>query len=125
MPQLRTARLTDSDIANTIDNALGAAETDLATILGAVTNTEIAAPAFSIDAVGLKKVILQDAAADPVAVGEIQRNATLVKFHDGTAVQTVAVLANIGSTTNAFGTRTVQAGGAPSGGINGDIFYIY
>jgi hypothetical protein len=29
------------------------------------------------------------------------------------------------STSNAYGIRTVQSGGTPSGGNNGDIYYIY
>lgn len=33
---------------------------------------------------------------------------------------------NFGTVTNnAFGTRTVQSGGSPSGGVDGDIYYIY
>ena len=30
-----------------------------------------------------------------------------------------------GSTSNGYGTRTVQSGGSPSGGSDGDIYYIY
>lgn len=29
------------------------------------------------------------------------------------------------STSNGFGTRTIQSGGTASGGSNGDIYYIY
>jgi hypothetical protein len=29
------------------------------------------------------------------------------------------------STSNGFGSRTVQSGGSPTGGSDGDIYYIY
>ena len=125
MAQFKTARLSDSDLGNTIDNGLGGAETDAATILGIPTNTDITNPMFEAVAGGLNKVILQDAAADPAAAGVLLRNATLLKYHDGAAVQTLARSADIGPTTNAYGLRTVQAGGSPSGGNDGDTFWIY
>ena len=89
--QIKTARLTDASIANTIDDAgLGAAEQAIADILGIPVNTNITAKLMTVLAAGLQTLHLKDTAADPSAAGEFQRNAGNLKFHDGSVVKQVA-----------------------------------
>lgn len=123
--QLKSARLSDSSPGITIDNELGNAEKALADILGIPINTDIAAALFEVVAGGLNKIILQNAAANPAATGVLLRNATLLKYHDGSAVQTLARLTDIAAPSNAQGIRTVSTS-APSGTPNdGDIWIRY
>ncbi len=125
---LKAARMTDATIGNQIDNQVGALEVAICDILGIPIDTNITAALFEVVAAGLKKIILQNGAADPAAVGELMRNAGLLKFHDGSVVQRLAFYADfsalLASTSNAFGTRTVSTS-APSGGADGDIWYQY
>jgi hypothetical protein len=46
---------------------------------------------------------------------------------DGNGIAVSGILTSNGVTVgqNAIGARTVQSGGSPSGGSNGDIYYIY
>lgn len=126
--QFKAARMTDATFGNTIDDQMGNLEKAACDIFGMPIDTNIAAALFEVVAAGLKKVILQNAAADPAAVGELLRNAGLLKFHDGSAVQRLAFYADfsalLASTSNAFGTRTVSTS-APSGGADGDIWLQY
>jgi hypothetical protein len=57
--------------------------------------TTVAAALFGVVAAGLKSVNFQDAAANPAVEGLLQRNATLLKYHDGATVQTIARIVDI------------------------------
>lgn len=79
----------------------------------------IAAAGFLFVAAGLKSIILQDAAANPPATGVLQRNGLLLKYHDGSAVQTLARLIDLPS---AFGGNfTDLAGTIAIGQIANDL----
>jgi hypothetical protein len=85
--QYESARMTDSTLATSIDNEVGNAEKAHALILGIPLDTNISNAMFLATATGLTKVIFQDLAGDPAAAGEMARNATLMKFHDGSSVR--------------------------------------
>ena len=87
--QLKGARLTDASLASTIDNEVGNLETAISDILGIPIDSNISNKLFTVTATGLTKVHFQDLAGDPAANGEFARNATLLKYHDGTAVRTL------------------------------------
>ena len=88
--QLKTARLTDASLANTIDDAgLGAMEQAIADILGIPVNTNITKALFLVAAGGLKIVKLIDNAADPTVDGEIVMNANDLKVRLGGVVKTL------------------------------------
>lgn len=123
--QLKTARTNDSEFGNTLDDTIGAAEQAVADILGVPVNTNITAALFEVVAGGLNKIILQNAGANPAATGVLLRNATLLKYHDGSAVQTLARLADIAAPSNAAGVRTISTS-APSGTpADGDTWERY
>jgi hypothetical protein len=55
--------------------------------------TAVANAILNVTATGLKNVVFQDAATDPVAAGQLQRNGTLMKWHNGSGVVTFATVA--------------------------------
>lgn len=79
--------MTDDTPAVNVDDGLGGLEQAICDILGIPINTDISAAFFASAAGGLTKVILADALANPSAIGQIQRNGGLLKFHDGIAVR--------------------------------------
>lgn len=81
--RLRTARMTDATPAVDIDNQVGALEQAICDILGIPIDTDISVALFSVAAGGLTGMVFRNAAADPATVGLLQRNGTLLKFHDG------------------------------------------
>jgi hypothetical protein len=94
--QLKAARMSDSTLGNTIDDNVGDLEKALCDLLGIPIDTAIAAALFEVVAGGLKKVILQDAAGDPAAVGQLLRNAKRLKYHDGSIVRTLVTALDVG-----------------------------
>ena len=93
--QIKTARITDATLANTIDDAgLGAMEQAIADILGIPVNTNITKALFLVAAGGLKIVKLIDNAADPTVDGEIVMNANDLKVRLGGVVKTLESLAS-------------------------------
>jgi len=85
--QLKTARMTNATLGSQIDDNVGALEQALADILGAPVNTDITNAIAEIVAAGLKSLYYQDAAADPTVNGQVRRNGTALKYHDGTRVR--------------------------------------
>src|SRR5262245_1757809 len=84
--QLKTARMTNATLGSQIDDNVGALEQAVADILGAPVNTDITNAIAEIVAAGLKSLYFQDAAADPTVVGQVRRNGTALRYHDGTRV---------------------------------------
>ena len=128
LPQsLKSARMSNSTVGDQIDNEVGNLEKALCDILGITIDVNVTAALFLVktDGSGLLKIFLKDNAADPGAAGEFCRNAGLLKFHDGSAVQTIATLANFAAPSNAQGTRRIQST-APADGdyANGDITFV-
>lgn len=80
---LQTLRMTDATTGDQIDNKISELETAIGDILGIPRDILINNSGFLFDATGLKKVVVQDNAADPAAVGELARNGKVLKFHDG------------------------------------------
>ena len=100
--QLKTARLSDASLANTIDDAgIGAAEQAIADILGIPVNTNITKALFTVAAGGLKIIKLIDNAGDPTVDGEIVMNGNDLK------VRLNGVVITLNVTVFAAGTRMV------------------
>ena len=78
-----------SSLPSLIDNDINAFKLGVQDIFGIPDNTNISAAVMTVNASGLDNVIFRNTAADPDAAGELQRNAALLKFHDGTAARTV------------------------------------
>jgi hypothetical protein len=87
--------------------ALSLAITD---IFGIPVATNIASALGSVTAAGLKNWLFQNAAANPTSAGQVQRNATNLLFHDGTAARKIL--------TDATG--AVNLAGVLSGNLAGD-----
>lgn len=87
--QLKSARLTNAVLGSLIDDEVGNAEKAIAEILGIPIDTNIQNKLFEVVAVGLRGIILQDAALDPTIVGELLRNADRLRYHNGAVVKTV------------------------------------
>ena len=92
--QLKSARMTNATTCDTVPSNMSALEQAISDILGVPIDTNILNKLFQVDAAGLKKLLLQDLAGDPAAAGELARNGSQLKFHDGTAVRTVFTSAN-------------------------------
>lgn len=84
--------ITGSSLPSTIDNDINAFKLGVQDIFGIPDNTNITTAVMTVNAGGLDNVIFRNTAANPDVAGELQRNATALKFHDGTAVRTLAVL---------------------------------
>ncbi len=80
---LKSIRMTNATTGDQVDDKVAELETALCDIHGIPIDTPVAAPGFLWDATGLKKVIFKDNAADPGSVGEIARNGTAWKMHNG------------------------------------------
>src|SRR5689334_9185075 len=80
---LQALRMTDATTGDQVDNKVGDLEKAICDLHGIPIDTPINNPGFLWDATGLKKVILQDNAADPAAVGEFNRNGTAWAMHNG------------------------------------------
>lgn len=123
--QLKTARMTDSTAAATIDNEVGNLEQAIADILGAPVNTNITAALLEVVAAGLKSLSLQDAAADPTSTFNLRRNATRLKFHDGTNVKTLAFTDDNGFLLVERKLVTVSSTTVTFSGLDGNTDEIY
>jgi len=88
--QVKTARLSDSTTASTIDNEIGNLEQAIADIFGIPVNTNITAAIMVVVAGGLTKLVFSDLAGDPDTVGHLVRNARELLFWDGAKVITVS-----------------------------------
>jgi len=75
---------TDSDAA-IVDNDIRSFKNAVNGIFGISNNTTIASAVASIDAVGLKKVILVDNTTSPTNIGEISRNSGVLEFYNTAA----------------------------------------
>lgn len=100
---IKSNRLPGSSKGNQIDNKFAELEADLAELFGVPIDTAIAAALFEVVAGGLKKVIFQDAAGDPTAIGQLLRDGIVYKYHDGEDVQTLARLVDIPSVAGTLG----------------------
>jgi len=87
---LQMLRMTDATVGDQIDNKVSDLERAICDIFGIPIDTQISAAALEIVAAGLNSMIMQDAAADPALAGYLRRNATRLKFHDGTAARNLA-----------------------------------
>lgn len=81
-----------SSLPSLIDNDINAFKLGIQDIFGIPDNVNISTAVMAVAASGLSSVIFRDTAANPVTTGYLQRNAATLKFHDGTAVRTVAFL---------------------------------
>src|SRR5262245_6184089 len=91
--QLKTARMTQATLGSQIDDNVGALEQAVADILGAPVNTDITNAIAEIVAAGLKSLYFQDAAADPTVNGQLRRNGTALKYHNGTSAIDITQMA--------------------------------
>ena len=91
-----------SDAPSTLDNQIRDLKTAIEDLLGIPNATAISAAGLNFVAAGMDRIVLQNAAADPIATGRVQRNATDLLMHDGTAARrffhtnNAIVTANIG-----------------------------
>jgi len=87
--------MTDATVGSLIDNRVGELEIAICDILGIPLETNMNAPALFHSAAGLLKIFLQNGGVDPTIVGEIVRNGTRIKTHDGAAIQDFAYQSDI------------------------------
>lgn len=80
--RLRSARMTNATLGSSIDDEVGNLEKALCDLLGIPIDTDIAAALFAVTAAGLQKLTLQNASANPVNAGELQRNNTRLLWHN-------------------------------------------
>ena len=80
--RLRSARLTNATLGSSIDDEVGNLERALCDILGIPIDTDVAAALFAVTAAGLQTLTLQNASANPVNAGELQRNNTRLLWHN-------------------------------------------
>lgn len=118
MAMLKSARLTDADFGNRIDNELGNLETDLAAIFGIPMNTVMGSNLFGCGPTGLFNILLQDGGA--AIIPSIVRLGNRILYNFGANLQTVAVLADIAFPSNAAGVHIISAS-SPSGAPPGDF----
>src|SRR5262245_24344560 len=86
---INTATPTDSDNANTTHTIFQALKLFVEDVFGMTDVTAIAAAGSAHTAAGMTTLVFQNLGGDPSATGELARNATLLKFHDGTAARTI------------------------------------
>jgi len=75
--------MTDATTGDQVDNKVSELENAICDINGIPIDTPISNAGFLWDAAGLKKVIFQDNAADPAAVGQLNRNGTVLSINNG------------------------------------------
>ena len=113
--------MTNATTGDLIDDGVSALETAICDIHGIPINTNIANAGFLWDATGLKKVILQDNAADPAAAGELVRNGKQLRWHDGAVRRIPYSIGGSGLEPTVFNTaiQTTVYSQTISGGIIG------
>ena len=81
--------ITGSSLPSTIDNDINAFKLAVLDIFGIPDNTNISTAVMAVNAAGLDSINFRNTAGNPGTAGFLQRNAALLKFHDGTAARTV------------------------------------
>jgi hypothetical protein len=111
--QLKSARMDNNTIGDTVDNHMTDLETAICDILGIPIGTNISAALFEAVAAGLKTVNLIDAAANPGANGAIRRNGNDLKVMLNGVVRTLANLDEAQILTN----KTVYGSSSAAGNL--------
>src|SRR5438270_9490755 len=84
--QLTNANPADSEALSLGASRIRALIIALEDLLGIPDATLVSNAAFAFMAAGLKSMSLQDAAVDPTTAGQLQRNGSSLKWHNGTIV---------------------------------------
>lgn len=83
-----------SESPDLLDNRIRAFKTFVRDVLGIPNATNISAALASFAAAGMQYLIFQNAAAAAAATGRLQRNGTVLSYHDGNGARQVGVVLN-------------------------------
>lgn len=112
MARLKSARLTDADFGNRIDNELGNLEVDLATIFGLPLDIDMNDSLFGCNPNGLLSIRLKNSGAP--GLDAISRNGVYLQYQFGAGIRTVVTDNQIQAPSNAAGMHTISTS-APVG----------
>lgn len=93
LPQkIQINAITGASQPSQIDNDINNLKQALVDIFGIPNNTNVSTAVMTVNASGLDNVIFRDTAGNPDVSGELQRNGSVLKFHNGSAVRTLMTL---------------------------------